>query len=148
MEDKTMKNMKRFMVGAAAFLLFLVFGSMSAMAQAMPTDPFAMLNLAGPIALMSQAVGIIISILIAVFMYKDAEKRGKSGIVWAIIGFFCTCIGLVIWLLVRPPLQQGPAGYGAPPPGYQQPPPGYQQPPPGYQQPPPGYQPPPGPPPQ
>ena len=69
------------------------------------------------------AISLILMIVIAIFMYKDAEKRGKSGIVWGIIGFCCSCIGLVIWLLVRPPIMQGPpAGY-YPPPQQQYPPP-------------------------
>lgn len=82
----------------------------------MPYDPTAV----DALGIVLNIVGFIIAIVIAIFMYKDAEARGKSGILWGLIGFCCTCIGLVIWLLVRPPIQQ------APPPGYYPPPqPGY-----------------------
>ncbi len=36
-------------------------------------------------------------------MYRDAEKRGKSGALWLIIGLLFGIIGLIIWLIVRPP---------------------------------------------
>ncbi len=65
----------------------------------------------------------IIGILIAIWVYKDAEKRGKSGIVWFLVVFFLGIIGLIIWLVVRPkeipPPQQGYPPQGYPP---QQPP--------------------------
>jgi len=103
-----------------------------------PYDPTA-----DAFAIIYNIVGLIISIAIAIYMYKDAEKRGKSGILWGIIGFCCTCVGLVIWLIIRPPIQQAPPPGYYPPPGqqpYYPPPqqPGYppQQPPP---QQPPGY---------
>jgi len=44
---------------------------------------------------------LIINILIAIYMYKDANKRGESGVLWGIIGFFLSIIGLIIWLIVR-----------------------------------------------
>ena len=55
---------------------------------------------------------IIISIVLAIWIYKDANKRGKEGIVWAIIlilvTFILSFIGLivviVIWLAIRPPI--------------------------------------------
>ncbi|RLF63458.1 MAG: hypothetical protein DRN33_04105 [Thermoplasmata archaeon] len=45
----------------------------------------------------------IIWIAIGVWMYRDAEKRGKSGALWLIIGLLFGIIGLIIWLIVRPP---------------------------------------------
>jgi uncharacterized membrane protein YhaH (DUF805 family) len=48
-------------------------------------------------------LGFIIQIIIAVYMYKDAEKRGKSGVLWLIIGLLFGLIGLIVWLIVRPP---------------------------------------------
>ena len=93
---------------------------------------------------------LLIAIALSVWIYRDAEKRGKSGIVWAILMFIATLVFFpigtiiiaVIWLVVRPP--EHPPGmpypYPPPQPGYppQQP---YYPPPqqPGYppQQPPP-----------
>ncbi|UCF08373.1 MAG: hypothetical protein JSW28_01395 [Thermoplasmata archaeon] len=71
---------------------------------------------AGAVSWILNIISLVISILIAIFMYKDAEKRGKSGILWGIFGFCCGCIALIIWLIVRPPIPQ------APPPGYYPPP--------------------------
>jgi hypothetical protein len=86
-------------------------------------------------------VWFIIWILIAVWVYRDAERRGASGVLWLIVVILLGLIGLIIYLIVRPKEPVAPQGY-MPPPGYA-PPPGYQQPPPGYQPPPPGWQPPP-----
>lgn len=46
---------------------------------------------------------LFLLLVIAVWMYKDAEKRGKSGELWLIIGLLLPFIGLIIWLIVRPP---------------------------------------------
>ena len=48
-------------------------------------------------------IPIIIWIAIGVWLYKDAESRGKSGALWLIIGLIAGIIGLIIWLIVRPP---------------------------------------------
>jgi len=53
---------------------------------------------------------LIIAILVGIWMYKDAEKRGKSGIMWLLLlvvaTLFLNLIGfiivLIIWLVVRP----------------------------------------------
>ena len=50
----------------------------------------------------------IIWLLIAIWVYKDAEKRRKSGIVWFLVVFILGIIGLIIWLLVRPPITDAP----------------------------------------
>ena len=66
----------------------------------------------------------VIFILIAIWVYKDAEKRGANGVLWLIVVILLGLIGLIIYLVVRPKM---PA---APPPGYAPPPPGYAPPPP------------------
>ena len=69
-------------------------------------------------------IWLVISILIMIWVYRDAEARGSSGILWLIIVFFLGIIGLIIWLVVRPPLQpQGPPPGAYPPPPGQYPPP-------------------------
>jgi len=95
---------------------------------------------------------LIIAVLIAVWVYKDAESRGMSGILWLLIVIFVPYfIGLIIYLVVRKdhPVMQGPPPGAYPPPGGYPPPgayppPGQAPPPGGYpQQPPPGQYPPP-----
>jgi peptidoglycan/LPS O-acetylase OafA/YrhL len=50
-------------------------------------------------------IWFVIAILIAVWVYKDAEKRGSSGALWLIIIILTGIIGIIIWLLIRPPLR-------------------------------------------
>ena len=46
-------------------------------------------------------VWFVIGVLILVWVYRDAESRGMSGILWAIIVFFLSLIGLVLYLIFR-----------------------------------------------
>ena len=62
------------------------------------------------------AVFIIIWIYMLYWVYKDAKRRGKSGGLWFIIVFFLGIIGLIIWLIVRPPLKENVQEIQAPPP--------------------------------
>ena len=54
-------------------------------------------------------IPVIIGILLGIWVYKDAEKRGKSGIMWLLIVWVLGIIGLIIWLVVRPPIGGDPA---------------------------------------
>lgn len=47
-------------------------------------------------------IWIIVTIAVAVWVYKDAEARGESGVLWLIICALLGVIGLIIWLVVRP----------------------------------------------
>ena len=53
-------------------------------------------------------IWLIIAILIAIWVYRDAEKRGSSGVLWLIIVIIAGIIGLIIWLVVRPPIGGAP----------------------------------------
>ncbi len=56
-------------------------------------------------------VMLIIGILLAIWVYKDAKKRGSSGALWLLIVIITGIIGLIIWLVVRPPIGgEKPAG--------------------------------------
>ena len=44
---------------------------------------------------------LIVWVAIMVWVYKDAEKRGMSGVVWGLVVFFVHFIGLLIYFLVR-----------------------------------------------
>jgi hypothetical protein len=70
----------------------------------------------------------VISLLIAIWVYRDAERRGMSGVLWLLVVLVAGIIGLIVYLVVRhdkpvpmavPPY--GP-GWGAPPPGGAAPP--------------------------
>ena len=49
-------------------------------------------------------IWFIVFIAIAIWVYKDAEKRGSSGALWLVIVILLGIIGIIIWLIVRPPI--------------------------------------------
>ena len=58
--------------------------------------------------LIAFTIYIVVIILVIMFfggiwMYRDAEKRGKNPELWLIIFLISTIIGYFIWLMVRPP---------------------------------------------
>lgn len=60
----------------------------------------------------------IISILIAIWVYRDAESRGMSGVLWLIVVLIAGIIGLIIYLVVRKDkTPMAPPSFGTPPPG-------------------------------
>ena len=44
---------------------------------------------------------LILWILVIVWVYRDAEKKGMNGILWALLVFIGNLIGLIIYLIVR-----------------------------------------------
>ena len=100
---------------ALAFLLLLVCGALALAQQ--PNNPPAFPNGANDAAVPAGAfaavcacwgvavlVGIAIEVAILVFVYRDAKARGADPMLWMILCFFTNWIGLVVWLIVRPPL--------------------------------------------
>lgn len=55
------------------------------------------------IGMLVPLIGLAISIGIAWWIYKDATRRGdKNAVLWAVLGFFLSLLGLVIYLVARP----------------------------------------------
>jgi len=46
-------------------------------------------------------VSLIISLLIAIWVYKDAKKRDMNATMWLLIVLLTGCIGCIIYLVVR-----------------------------------------------
>ncbi|MBS7251343.1 MAG: hypothetical protein KIH08_12275 [Candidatus Freyarchaeota archaeon] len=46
-------------------------------------------------------VWCIIAIVLAIWVYRDAESRGENGALWLIIVLLLGLIGLIIYLIVR-----------------------------------------------
>ena len=46
-------------------------------------------------------INIIIGIAVAYFLYTDANKRGKNGLLWGILGFFFSIVTLIVYLVLR-----------------------------------------------
>ena len=42
--------------------------------------------------------------IIGILVYRDAERRKKNGLLWFFVILLLGLIGLVVWLIVRPPL--------------------------------------------
>ncbi len=51
-------------------------------------------------------IWIIFAVILGVWVYRDAESRGANGALWLIIVLFTMILGLIIWLLVRPPKKE------------------------------------------
>jgi len=66
-----------------------------------PTDPTGGLAAFMTIYIILLVVGCIISIALAVWVYKDAEKRNMNAPVWLLIVLLTGCIGCIIYLIVR-----------------------------------------------
>jgi len=69
-----------------------------------PATPWAFWGLFTGALCFIPLVIFIIWIVLAIWVYKDAEKRDSSGALWLIIVIITGIIGLIIWLIVRPPI--------------------------------------------
>jgi hypothetical protein len=73
---------------------------------------FGLFGLGLAICLAIVIIPLIIAILVAIWLYKDAEKRGKSGVMWVILlllaslllSFIGFVIVLIVWFVTRPPI--------------------------------------------
>ena len=67
---------------------------------------------------------LVISVVLAVWVYKDATKRGDpQAAIWALVAFLFSFVGLLIYIVVRsknegrtPPMPPPPPSYTPPPP--------------------------------
>jgi hypothetical protein len=48
--------------------------------------------------------GFILNLLVAIWVYTDAQKRGGDALLWAIGTFLCCPIVPIIYLIVRKPV--------------------------------------------
>ena len=103
-----MDNSKKFAIMALACIVLSV--AVAALASAQwdyyegdYVDPGLFWGLTGALCFIP-IVFLIIGLLLAIWVYKDAQKRGSSGALWLIIVILTGIIGLIIWLVVRPPI--------------------------------------------
>jgi hypothetical protein len=63
-------------------------------------------------------VFVIIWLVVILWVYKDAERRRMSGLLWALLVFIGNLVGLIIYLIIRQdhPVCDEPAGSAAPSP--------------------------------
>ena len=65
-----------------------------------------MRDLLGPILYVLMALAaaayLVVALLIAKYMHKDAIKRGiKNSEIWLLLGFFLNVLGLILYVFVR-----------------------------------------------
>ena len=107
MEVKKLKESKKLIIALMCIILPIVLSS-TASAQDWEGEAGAFLGLGLAMCAISVLVWFIIWIVIAIWVYRDAEKRGKSGALWLIIVILLGLIGIIIWLIVRPPIGGAP----------------------------------------
>ena len=69
-------------------------------------------QLSAPVCALLCAISLI-WLVVGIFVYKDAESRGMSGVLWLIVVLLFGLIGIIIYLVVRGDL---PQRYAYPPP--------------------------------
>lgn len=71
-----------------------------------PFEPSAMESTAVPgflsLGIILLILWLVIGIMIAVWVYRDATDRGQNGVLWVIIVLVLSVVGLLIWLVRRP----------------------------------------------
>jgi heme/copper-type cytochrome/quinol oxidase subunit 2 len=80
---------------------------------AIAQDESGWLWLFGGLFCLIPLVWFIIGILLCIWVYRDAERRGMNGVLWLIIVLIAGIIGLIIYLIVR---KDKTSGQAAPPP--------------------------------
>jgi hypothetical protein len=115
-------------IGSMMGILSIFAGNLGYMEQ--QTEVFA-----GVLCLTIVITVIVVDVAIGVWVYRDANSRGKDGTMWLLIVVFTGLLGIIIWLIVRDeqPRMAMPQ-YQYPPPYPPQYPPQYPRPPGQYQQ--------------
>ena len=78
-------------------------------------DGFLWFLLLGSFIFLIPLVWFIIGLVLCIWVYRDAEKRGMSGVMWLIVVLITSFIGLIIYLVVRKDKKTGQAGPPPPP---------------------------------
>ncbi|KYK26652.1 hypothetical protein AYK20_03315 [Thermoplasmatales archaeon SG8-52-1] len=95
-----MNRLKNFFIFYLIGLLIIC--SLTTMISAhYPNETFFVLSLSLSYFYIYIVVWFVLWLLVAIWVYKDAEKREKSGVMWIIIVILLGVIGFIIWLLVR-----------------------------------------------
>lgn len=64
-------------------------------------DPFGFLAGIWLIMIILIVVFFIVGLLLAIWVYNDAKKRDMNAAVWLLIILLTSCIGCIIYLVVR-----------------------------------------------
>jgi hypothetical protein len=84
---------------ALVALIVLVAPSITVFAQSDGDVAGAMAGLAGAgISLVCTGIWVVVAIILVIWVYNDANKRGANGCLWALIVFVGGVFGLLIYL--------------------------------------------------
>jgi len=67
------------------------------------------MGLFGASGMFCWVIWLVIWLLVGIWVYRDAESRGASGILWLLVVIVLGIIGLILYLILRP------KGGGVPP---------------------------------
>jgi hypothetical protein len=58
---------------------------------------------------MEYALGLVVALIVAILIAKDASARGMSGFGWGVFTFLICIVAVPVYLIVRKPrIDQGP----------------------------------------
>ena len=66
-----------------------------------PFDPFLLFGGLYLMIIVLVIVWFVVGLLIAIWVYKDAKKRDMNAAVWLLIVLVTSCVGCIIYLVVR-----------------------------------------------
>jgi hypothetical protein len=96
--------------GIFAFLLLIILLFNTTIATAYSSD-FGAVSSIFSLILVLYLLFFVVWIIVAIWVYKDAESRGANGVLWAIIVFFLGLIGLIIYIVIRPSDEKDPFNF-------------------------------------
>ena len=92
------------LIGLAFLLLSITITGIASGQNEMPDEVTWFFGLGAAVCAVVVIFWFVIWILVAIWVYRDAEKRGSSGVLWLLIIIILGIIGIIIWLVVRPPI--------------------------------------------
>ena len=95
-----MNKSKNFFIFYLIGMLIICLLTIMTSAQYLNETCFALLLVLSPVYIFV-IVWFVLWLLVAVWVYKDAQKRDKNGVLWFIIVIIIGIIGFIIWLLLR-----------------------------------------------
>jgi heme/copper-type cytochrome/quinol oxidase subunit 2 len=102
-----MKAVRRIGLATLLAVTMLVLNALPLLAQTPEEEAAARAVTAGILitticSIVAVVVGLVVWIIIAVWVYRDAKRRGAPEVLWLIIALLTGLIGLIIYLVVRP----------------------------------------------
>ena len=94
-----MDKIKNVLLNVIGLMIFSIF--MSHKVAAYNNYDFYDYELFSGVMCIIYLVSVIIWLIVTIWTYKDAKKRGMNVTLWTLVVFFLGLIGLIIYLLVR-----------------------------------------------